>query len=246
LGLAEIHVSTHQPSLRCYHSAQGAQAVYFFTNEHPAESIDTVVEIPGQAPALIYDAFANRTAPLAGCAAGGRLQFRLALEPYASLVVITGADLPAATAPAPLSGALQAVPLAGPWSLALATAEQYPQFTVWKPAAILGDLSRPEALPAFSGTFRYATTFAWEQAAERVLLDLGELYETAQVWINDRLAGTRICPPYCLEVGDLLHAGTNTLVIEVTNTLVKQQRDFFSRFAQQEPAGLLGPVRLLY
>ena len=47
-------------------------------------------------------------------------------------------------------------------------------------------------------------------------------------------------------IGKLLRAGANTLVVEVTNTLVKQQRDFFSRFAQQEPSGLLGPVRLLY
>jgi hypothetical protein len=246
LGLAEVHVSTQQPSLRYYHSAQPAQDVYFFTNEHPAVSIDTIVQVRSRTPALVYDAFANRTAPLPYNEAGGLLQFRLVLEPYASLVVVTGEDLPAATAPAPLLEPLQAVPLAGPWSLALATAEQYPQFTVWKPAAILGDLSRPEALPSFSGTFRYATTFAWEQVAARVLLDLGELYETAQVWINDQLAGTRICPPYRLEIGDLLRAGANTLVVEVTNTLVKQQRDFFSRFAQQEPSGLLGPVRLLY
>ena len=52
--------------------------------------------------------------------------------------------------------------------------------------------------------------------------------------------------PYRLAVGSLVHPGKNKLVIEVTNTLVKDQHDFLSRFAQQEPSGLLGPVRLLY
>jgi len=33
-------------------------------------------------------------------------------------------------------------------------------------------------------------------------------------------------------------------MIEVTNTLVNAEPDFYSRYATQEPSGLLGPVRL--
>ncbi len=252
LGLAEIRVSTPQPALRCCHVAHGAQSVYFFSNEHPFQAVDTFVQLRHAGPALVYDPFANRAGPLDYSVSGGLLQFRLALEPYASLLVVAGAGLPAAAegpalaASQPLPADAEAVAVAGPWSVALATAEQYPRFQPWKAAARLGDLSRPEALPDFSGVFRYTTTFGWDSAfgGESVLLDLGEVYETVQVWVNDSLAGTRICPPYRLEIGDLLRQGANTLVIEVTNTLAKQERDFFSRFAQQEPSGLLGPVQL--
>ena len=64
--------------------------------------------------------------------------------------------------------------------------------------------------------------------------------------MNGQPSGIRICPPYRLEAGELLRPGQNTLVVEVTNTLVKEQRDFLSRFAHQEPSGLLGPVRLCW
>jgi hypothetical protein len=105
-------------------------------------------------------------------------------------------------------------------------------------------MSAPGAHPTFSGTYRYETTFEWQQSAQKVTLDLGAVYETAEVWVNGQPAGVRICPPYRFPVGPLLRAGENVLVVEVTNTLVKQQQDFLSRFAQQEPSGLLGPVYL--
>jgi len=77
-----------------------------------------------------------------------------------------------------------------------------------------------------------------------VLLDLGAVYETADVWVNGQSAGVRICPPYRFEIGRLVRPGQNTLTVEVTNTLVYEQRDFFSRFASLEPSGLLGPIRV--
>ena len=43
----------------------------------------------------------------------------------------------------------------------------------------------------------------------------------------------------------LLSKGSNTLAIEVTNTLFNAQPDPFSRIAQLEPSGLLGPVKLI-
>ncbi|MCR8632217.1 hypothetical protein NV381_13475 [Paenibacillus sp. N5-1-1-5] len=78
----------------------------------------------------------------------------------------------------------------------------------------------------------------------QIQLDLGEVYETAEVWLNGKQAGVRICPPYCLEINGLIKKGNNKLAVEVTNTLVKDQRDFLSSFAQQEPSGLLGPVKV--
>ena len=58
------------------------------------------------------------------------------------------------------------------------------------------------------------------------------------------LEDVRVAPPYRFEVGPLLRAGTNTLTVEVTNTLVNAQPDFYSRYATVEPSGLLGPVRV--
>jgi hypothetical protein len=77
-------------------------------------------------------------------------------------------------------------------------------------------------------------------------LDLGEVYETAEVWVNGEPAGVRICPPYVVEVTGLLQAGQNELRIEVTNTLAKARgNNGLDRAMAQEPSGLIGPISLL-
>lgn len=71
-------------------------------------------------------------------------------------------------------------------------------------------MSGPDCLPRFTGTFRYETEFEWGESANGALLELGEVYETAEVLLNGEHIGVRICPPYRLEIGDLLKKGKNS------------------------------------
>lgn len=251
LGFAEIEVEGSQPYLRAYHIRHPGLDVYLFCNEHPLRGVDTRLHLPGGGGALVYDAFSNRLTRLEVRTEKDGLEFPLQLSPYESFVVVTGAGTAglAAGEPGLLAAGSQAglieQPLPGPWSLSTAVSEAYPHFTPWKASTALLDLSQPETLPAFSGTFRYETGFSWAKRGGAAVLDLGEVYETCEVWVNGQRAGVRICPPYCLEIGALLQSGQNRLVVEVTNTLAKEQGDLFSRYAPQEPSGLLGPVRIL-
>jgi hypothetical protein len=68
------------------------------------------------------------------------------------------------------------------------------------------------------------------------------------VWLNGRLAGTLLWPPYRIELTESLKQGKNDLVLVVSNSIA-------NRFAwdvwgtrgegKAEPSGLLGPVQLL-
>jgi hypothetical protein len=249
MGFFEIEVEGEQPHLRHYHVQHSDLHIYMFFNEHPYHSVETTVSLPARGRALVYDAFNNRLSELNFVEELGDMRFSLHLSPYESSVVVMGEEMQGipvdnqyGTRP---KQAAKALVVEGPWSIATATADRYPSFDTLAQAEGLPDMSLPDALPAFSGTFRYETEFEWAYSAEIVTLDLGELYETVEVWVNDQSAGVRICPPYCLDIGELVHPGKNTLVIEVTNTLANEQRDFFSRYAQQEPSGLLGPVRVI-
>ena len=51
------------------------------------------------------------------------------------------------------------------------------------------------------------------------MLDLGNVYETAEVFINNISAGVKICKPYRFDLAPLLKEGANQIVVEVTNTL---------------------------
>ncbi len=130
------------------------------------------------------------------------------------------------------------------WSVATASATEYPVFTAWRDLDELRPLSDPDLLPRFSGTALYTASFDSERVGDAHLLDLGAVFELATVRLNGVDLGTRIAPPYEFEVPDGVLEARNTLEVEVTNTLAKAQPDFFSAFAQQDPTGLLGPVTI--
>ena len=49
--------------------------------------------------------------------------------------------------------------------------------------------------------------------------DLGDVHECAEIWINGRLAGTRIWPPYRVDVTEFLRPGENEMRIVVSNLM---------------------------
>ncbi len=118
----------------------------------------------------------------------------------------------------------------------------------------------------FSGTARYQTTFsARSTPADGWLLDMGDVQSTARVYINDQMVGDVWCHPFRLDVGGALHAGRNSLRVDVSNLMANRvaamdraqvpwQKFFFVNINYRSfdasrwrplPSGLLGPVRLI-
>ncbi len=245
-GFFEITVEQFVPQLRYYHIRHEGLDVYMFFNEHPLRAVDTGVWLPQQGRLTLYDAYRNKAADASAVSDGTGSSFRLQLAPFEAVIVLAGAAAEQLETAAIPRAAGEGRVLSGPWAVELATSEQYPAFTKWKSLSELTDLGRQHLLPTFSGTFRYSAVFTLGDDADSgpLLLDLGEVYETAEVFVNGSSAGVLISYPYRLDIGELIRRGDNELVIEVTNTLVKAQPDFMSRVAQQEPSGLLGPVAL--
>ena len=74
-------------------------------------------------------------------------------------------------------------------------------------------------LTFYSGEAVYEKEFDLDPrlAGARVMLDLGAVGLTAEVWLNGQKVGTRLWEPLELEVSDQLRAGRNRLQIAVTN-----------------------------
>ena len=78
--------------------------------------------------------------------------------------------------------------------------------------------SLDSSLTTNMGTGAYTMTFTLPDiAADEWLLDLGDVRESARVYINEEYAGTAWCVPFQLRVGKYLRTGENTLRVEVTN-----------------------------
>ncbi|MEV0199653.1 glycosylhydrolase-like jelly roll fold domain-containing protein, partial [Nonomuraea sp. NPDC050691] len=110
----------------------------------------------------------------------------------------------------------------------------------------LGDWERT-GLPEYSGGVRYRRTVTVPATGSGVL-DLGRVRGTAEVRVNGRPCGVRVCSPYRFDVGAALRPGENTVEIEVYGTLAPHL-DAVSPthfvFPGQRVTGLFGPVRLV-
>lgn len=246
-GFFDIRAEGNWPCLRNYHYVHDGLHVFMFFNESPHQPVRTKIHLPVSGELYAYDGFLNRLTRLDASEDKNGSMAEIALSPYESVVWLNGSIVEgsAEAMPCPATESTVAVELNRVWAVSTARSEKYPYFETWGTLKDLCNMSGPDVLPRFSGTFRYETDFEWFESSDRVLLDLGEVYETAEVWLNGEPAGVRICPPYRLDIGSLLKKGSNHLAVEVTNTLVKEQRDYLSSFAQQEPSGLLGPVQLM-
>ena len=130
------------------------------------------------------------------------------------------------------------------WTVRYADSLSYPDWTDEVPLTGLDCVENIEGWDNKCGTLRYETKLD-ASAGEETILDLGETYETAEVFVNGKSAGVRICKPYRFDLTGLLQDGENDLAVEVTNTLGTAVRDALSHYLVIEPFGVQGPARLL-
>ena len=121
----------------------------------------------------------------------------------------------------------------------------------------------------FSGTGEYSNTFNLKtKSAGEYVIDLGDVRESARLWVNGQDAGILWQVPYRINIGKYLKEGNNTLKIEVANLMANRiiymdkrkiewrkynEINFVNLFYQPfdasawEPmaSGLLGPVKII-
>jgi hypothetical protein len=94
----------------------------------------------------------------------------------------------------------------------------------------------------------------------RLVLDLGEVRELAEVRVNGQSCGIRWTPPFRVDISNAVRSGDNTLEIEVVNfwpnriigdhglppeqRLTRTNIRKLTRETALMPSGLLGPVTL--
>ena len=98
------------------------------------------------------------------------------------------------------------------------------------------DTFEPERVyPFFSGTVTYRAGVDLDDLPRNLVVDLGDVRDTAAVYVNGELAGKRLWPPYRIDIADFARLGVNELTIEVRNNLANlmlgQPRPFGLRSA---------------
>ena len=259
------------------HRREGEAEIYFLRNTTSDAIRGTVrFRVSGKAPEL-WDAVTGEIRPalgarsVAGSAPEGTtlhegIEVPLELDGYGSVFVVfrkKASAYPPTPEPAQdLPGALE---IAGTWLV------DYQDGPSNIPFAELDSWTRhadPE-VRHFAGSGRYRISFdvpaGWRREGNAAAIDLGDLWNIAEVWLNGQPLGITWTKPFRLDASSALREGQNELAVEVTNTWQNRliadaqlpRADRRTRtnatassgvpFAKLKPidSGLFGPVRLI-
>ena len=151
-------------------------------------------------------------------------KIHLALRSGESIIVQTDAA-PASTTPAapyaaalPQSSTPQVLPLNGKWTLTFT--EEAPKvsgtFTLEQPQT-WETLSKEAAVTMGTGVYTTRLKLNKKQAQQHWTIDLGDVRESARVYINGQFIGCAWSVPFVLDCKNTLKKGDNEIRIEVTN-----------------------------
>ena len=272
--LAGIHVSKDveysralDASVPWIHRRAGEADIYFVVNrsDYPHE-IDVRFRVSGK-EAETWHADTGAIEQTDYNSTDGRITVPLHLSARESLFVVF--RRPAAT-PArslPRANATTLAIVGGPWAIS------FPPNLGAPPKIQLAQLESwtanlNEGVKYFSGTATYTKTIqaprAWFRPGAQILLDLGTVYDLAEVLINGLASSALWKPPYEVDVTQALKPGTNQLEIKVTNEWTNRLTGDRSVSADKKilstpapmagglgapltlaPSGLLGPVTVV-
>lgn len=241
---------------------------YFFTMLQN-RTIDGWIPLAVKArSALFFDPMTGKTGKAKVRTSEGRSEVYMQLKPGQSLILKTFTDKQA---------------VAEDWRYYSPSGAKKELTDGWKMSFVR---SRPEVREEFSlpalgswtdlpgedlqrnmGTARYSTTFHLEKTEAEYLLSLGDVRESARVFINGQPVDTLYAVPFEAKIGSYLVPGENTLVVEVTNLPANRIADYDRRDVEWRvfheinfvsityedtrfdgwgviPSGLLGPVTI--
>lgn len=112
--------------------------------------------------------------------------------------------------------------LEGPWEVFFPEGRGAPEKIIF-PKLISWTKSNNEGIKYFSGIARYEKSFLHNINSDtavkpKIYLDLGDLSNIGEVWLNDESLGITWTKPYRFDITDVIKAGANKLVIEIANT----------------------------
>ncbi len=215
-------------ALRSLHRRGEASDLYFLVNESET-SLEAKVKLEGAGVVEQWFADSGRRVQLGGIAANGRTELELRFEAWESKILVVQAG----TFPATRKPTYSQRVLIEDWTLELEEVRSNRALQSW---AALGK-------PFCSGQGTYRSQYQLDQALNpetRVMLDLGTVFETAQVSINGTPLEALAWSPYRLDITDHLRTGLNEFKVVVANT----NANSFERF--ERTSGLLGPVQLIF
>ena len=205
-----------------------------FYNDDILKDLDTEITFPYSGDYVLYDPWGNKC--YKGSLNDGKM--RLFLEKGNSIFITFGGKIPEELPEFRYEKEREILPISFD---VYVKDEGEEEFSLYKKDSTLVDITSPKNLPHFSGEILYKGKFFKKEGYE--VLDLGEVGETAEVFLNGEKVGVRINAPFKFDIKNAME-GENQLEIRVINNPAHKRRDVFSHDIFVPPSGMLGDIYL--
>ena len=238
--------------------------IYFVDNRKSRmEDLNVTFRINGRVPEL-WHADTGQMERVSYRIADGRTTVPLKLNPYEAVFVVFRKPTTAASWTKASQTETVLTTLTGPWKLNFQPDRGVDGEVTFDKLSSWSD--RPESgVRYFSGAATYTKKIQaqqnWFKPGARLVMDLGDVRELADVSLNGTHIGILWRAPYRADVTKALRPGDNELTIKVTNLWVNRligdqqpgvtKKYTFTTFKPYSanspllPSGLLGPVRIM-
>jgi alpha-L-rhamnosidase len=240
----------------------GDAELFFVTGQNATpQKVEASFRVSGYAPEF-WDAAAGTIKDAPYRMEGGRTIVPLDMSPNGAIFVMFRKRTSAKQRVIPAKSPQEIATLDQGWAVTFrhpgpggkTTPAEMPKLISWT------ELADP-ALKYFSGTATYTRSFTLKEKPQgRIMFDLGEVGEIAELFVNDKSAGIAWTPPFMLDISKLVKRGENRLRIEVANLWVNRmigdmqpgaakvanvQGNPYKDSSPLRSSGLLGPVRVI-
>lgn len=241
-----------------------AESEIYFVNNRADRAVpgEARFRVKGKAPEL-WDAISGKSRPVSYRIDGDVTVVPLELGPLDAKFVVFRGTTQAGSAAYPIAEPSVAAQLDRPWQVSFQPGRGAPPGAVTMAQLTPLDRHSEPGIRYFSGVASYTTTFELPGGAtpgEPLWIDLGQVGDVAEIWVNGEPVGTTWFAPYRLNIGGHVVRGENEVEIRVANLWVNRligdrqpgaERVTFTAAPTYRPdaplraSGLIGPVRLL-
>ena len=226
----DLSVEPSHPDLRFIHYEKSGLDFYFLCNEGPSTIQGRVfLSLVGQIEC--WDPMTGLPRRVETHSKEGRIEIVLDLPRRESVVFAVDRETAFFSNPN-VSWKEEQLPLNLEWKVHRSNGEPVSGLA-------LGDWAQKAGLELFSGTLNYRTDLEIPGGDGELELDLGQVGDIAEVFLNGKTQGVRMWSPYRVCIGNSLPPGRNELEVQVTNSMANAYE------GAQCPSGLLGPVQLV-
>ena len=195
----DLRLTPQHPDLRFLHYRKEGLDYYLLVNEGEG-AIAGQLRLAVAGEIVAWDPLTGGQRPVEATAAGDGLRISLELERRESLVLAVDTRVGFVAPPALPNLAEERIPLDLRWEVC-----DLDGAAVAVPAP--GDWARQRGYELFSGTLRYLTELTLPAPATEAWLDLGQVGDSAAVFLDGRQVGVRMWAPYRVCLGRDLAAG---------------------------------------